>query len=65
MLPIWAICDGSLGCGCPKKKKAMLTKGLFIEHGTRSGYQRGCRCRSCTAANTEATRDYRRINGRS
>jgi hypothetical protein len=29
-------------------------------HGTRSGYNKGCRCPPCTAANTQAQRKWRR-----
>jgi hypothetical protein len=37
-----------------------------MTHGTRSGYNRGCRCPSCTEANTAASRARReRIAGRS
>jgi hypothetical protein len=31
-----------------------------MTHGTRSGYNGGCRCPSCTEANTEASRERRR-----
>jgi hypothetical protein len=31
-----------------------------MTHGTRSGYSGGCRCPSCTEANTQASRERRR-----
>lgn len=44
---------------CNENKNAVL-KTVFYMHGTRAGYDnRGCRCASCTAANTEHHRNYR------
>jgi hypothetical protein len=41
-------------------------RGSDVTHGTRSGYNNGCRCPSCTEANTAASRAHReRIAGRS
>lgn len=64
MLPMWALCDGSLGCSCTEKRKRAMRSGLYIEHGTRSTYQKGCRCKLCRAANTQVTRDQRARSGR-
>ena len=45
---------------------AVACRDCEMTHGTRSGYNNGCRCRSCTEANTAASRARRqRIAGRS
>ena|ERR1700677_5089504 len=35
-----------------------MKTGAYITHGKRIGYQRGCRCELCTAAQKEYAREY-------
>lgn len=55
MEPMFLLCDGRYGCDCKQKKYAYDRR-----HGTRKRYSMGCRCRSCTKANTLYMEEYRR-----
>ena len=65
MEPIWMSgCTGEFGCSCPEKRKAATARLRNLQgHGTRKKYQKGCRCPTCTKANTKYSRDLKERNG--
>lgn len=66
---MFMLCDGSLGCDCKARKKAaseglptdkeiiMLFKSL--SHGSRTTYNKGCRCSECRRVCREYKAKYR------
>ena len=63
MTPIHELCDGSLGCTCPKKRAKIRQRRKDVSqlpHGQRSTYLKGCPCRPCNQANNEYQAEYNR-----
>lgn len=56
--------DGEIESFESRPPKGTLLIGTAAYHGTYAGYTRnGCRCKPCTAANTEYRRQRRRNGG--
>ena len=54
-------CTGEFGCDCPTRRyiREKQNKNL-AGHGTRTKYQKGCRCLPCTRANARYSRELRK-----
>lgn len=64
LTPMQLICDGAFGCGCPEKREKARARYQNLEgHGTRTKYNQGCRCITCTRANARYMRQYRGKEG--
>lgn len=56
-------CTGEFGCDCPQYRNALRVRqkqnNNLRGHGTRSKYQKGCRCVVCRKANAKYQRERR------
>lgn len=55
MIDMTACCGCTCGLpGCASRPGRRFGRAGITVHGVASGYDRGCRCRECTAANTKS-----------
>lgn len=53
-------CTGEFGCDCVYVRAKYMTRMQNLKgHGSRSKYQKGCRCPLCKRANSGYTKLYR------
>ena len=52
-IPMYLMCDGSLGCDCKKlrKQNKQRLRKRPPQHGTRRMWQNGCTCQLCEVGN--------------